>query len=231
MTRPVSDRALTGVSAARIYSRLVCPVRPAQTEERSARDLLDGTGPPATGIALRADFNRPRCFNAVIRQTLPAATFYDPAASRRHRGDRGDDAVTRVGGDPVGGDPAGPAGNWPRVHTFAHAAGALTTAAARAGRPITFSPAPPPDAGIYAGPGWFRAPRRCGARGCPTTARFSTLPRLRRPARRGAGRDPRSGRRCDLHRPPETSPAGSPTSRRSAGCALSASARPRPRPG
>ncbi len=39
------------------------------------------------------------------------------------------------------------------VHTIAHALGALK-AAARAGRPIVLVSAP--EAGIYAGPGWFR---------------------------------------------------------------------------
>lgn len=40
------------------------------------------------------------------------------------------------------------------VHTLAHALGALQ-AAARAGRPIVLLSAP--DAGIYAGPGWWAA--------------------------------------------------------------------------
>jgi hypothetical protein len=40
------------------------------------------------------------------------------------------------------------------IHSLAHAVGALK-AAARAGRPITLLSAP--EAGIYAGPGWFRA--------------------------------------------------------------------------
>ena len=40
------------------------------------------------------------------------------------------------------------------VHSLAHAIGAVK-AAARAGRPIVLASAP--EAGVYAGPGWFRA--------------------------------------------------------------------------
>ena len=57
------------------------------------------------------------------------------------------------------------------VHTFAHAVGVLR-AAARAGRPVILLSAP--DAGIYAGPGWFAALAEA-ARQAVTDAHFSVL--------------------------------------------------------
>jgi hypothetical protein len=57
------------------------------------------------------------------------------------------------------------------VHSLAQAVAAVS-AAAEAGRPIAVASAP--DAGIYAGPGWFREVLR-GAREAVPTARFSSL--------------------------------------------------------
>ncbi len=57
------------------------------------------------------------------------------------------------------------------VHTLAHAIGALR-AAARAGRPIILASAP--EAGVYAGPGWFRALVEA-ARAAVREARFSAV--------------------------------------------------------
>ncbi len=57
------------------------------------------------------------------------------------------------------------------VHALAHAVGALR-AAARAGRPVILASAP--EAGIYAGPGWFRALVEA-ARGAVPEAQFSAI--------------------------------------------------------
>ena len=57
------------------------------------------------------------------------------------------------------------------VHSLAHAVGALK-AAARAGRPIILLSAP--EAGVYAGPGWFRALVEAAREAVPD-ARFSTI--------------------------------------------------------
>jgi hypothetical protein len=57
------------------------------------------------------------------------------------------------------------------VHTLAHAVAALN-AAAKAGRPIILASAP--DAGIYAGPGWF-GELVGAARGAVPAARFSAI--------------------------------------------------------
>jgi hypothetical protein len=57
------------------------------------------------------------------------------------------------------------------VHTLAHAVGALA-AARRAARPVTILSAP--DAGIYAGPGWFGALVE-SARAAVPEARFSAF--------------------------------------------------------
>ena len=57
------------------------------------------------------------------------------------------------------------------VHTFAHAIGALR-AAAGAGRPIVIASAP--EAGVYAGPGWFRA-LVAAAREAVPEAQFSAV--------------------------------------------------------
>jgi hypothetical protein len=57
------------------------------------------------------------------------------------------------------------------IHSLAHAVAALS-AASEAGRPIVLVSAP--EAGIYAGPGWFRELVR-GAREAVPEARFSTI--------------------------------------------------------
>jgi delta 1-pyrroline-5-carboxylate dehydrogenase len=57
------------------------------------------------------------------------------------------------------------------IHSLAHAIGALTIAA-RVGRPITVLSAT--DAGIYAGPGWFRALVEAAREAVPG-ARFSAI--------------------------------------------------------
>jgi acyl-CoA reductase-like NAD-dependent aldehyde dehydrogenase len=57
------------------------------------------------------------------------------------------------------------------VHTTAHAVGALRTAA-HAGRAVILASAP--DAGIYAGPGWFRALVEAAREAVPD-ARFSAI--------------------------------------------------------
>jgi hypothetical protein len=57
------------------------------------------------------------------------------------------------------------------IHSLAHGVAALSTAA-ETGQPIVL--ASPPDAGIYAGPGWFREVMR-GARDAVPGARFSAL--------------------------------------------------------
>jgi len=50
------------------------------------------------------------------------------------------------------------------IHSLAHAVAALS-AAAEAGQPIVL--ASPPDAGIYAGPGWFREVMRAARQAVP----------------------------------------------------------------
>src|SRR5437764_428071 len=57
------------------------------------------------------------------------------------------------------------------IHSLGHAVAALS-AAAEAGRPVVL--ASPPDAGIYAGPGWFREVVRA-ARGAVPAARFTAI--------------------------------------------------------
>ena len=57
------------------------------------------------------------------------------------------------------------------IHSLAHAVAALN-AAADAGQPIVL--ASPPDAGIYAGPGWFREVMRAARQAVPE-ARFTAL--------------------------------------------------------
>src|SRR5580698_492547 len=57
------------------------------------------------------------------------------------------------------------------VHSLVHAVAALT-ASAETGRPIVLLSAP--DAGIYAGPGWFKAVVDAAAAKVPT-AEFSTV--------------------------------------------------------
>jgi acyl-CoA reductase-like NAD-dependent aldehyde dehydrogenase len=57
------------------------------------------------------------------------------------------------------------------IHSLAHAVGVLQ-AASRANRPVVLLSAP--EAGIYAGPGWFRA-LVAAARAAAPEARFSTI--------------------------------------------------------
>lgn len=57
------------------------------------------------------------------------------------------------------------------VHALGHAIGALR-AAARAGRPVILASAP--EAGVYAGPGWFRALVEAAREAVPD-ARFSAV--------------------------------------------------------
>jgi acyl-CoA reductase-like NAD-dependent aldehyde dehydrogenase len=57
------------------------------------------------------------------------------------------------------------------IHSLPHAVASLT-AAAEAGRPVVLSSAP--DAGIYAGPGWFREVLRAAQEAVPA-AQFSSL--------------------------------------------------------
>ena len=57
------------------------------------------------------------------------------------------------------------------IHSLPHAVAALT-AAAEAGRPVVLASAP--DAGIYAGPGWFREVLRAAREAVPT-ALFGAL--------------------------------------------------------
>lgn len=57
------------------------------------------------------------------------------------------------------------------VHALGHAIGALR-AAARAGRPVILASAP--EAGVYAGPGWFRAVVEAAREAAPD-ARFSAV--------------------------------------------------------